>query len=79
MEHSSSALNHALGQVIYNSVQSYCTYVSDVVLGDSAVSVAGGQASGGLQDSFLIWSLVILLLLTDREESHTDNNPRQYK
>lgn len=47
-----------------------CTYISDVMLGDSAVCVTGGQAGGGLQDGIFIWSLVILLLLTDKEETH---------
>ena len=40
------------------------------MLGDSAVCVTGGQAGGGLQDGIFIWSLVILLLLTDKEETH---------
>ena len=42
------------------------TYVSDVVLGDSAVGVAGREASGGLQDGVFVWCLVVLLLLIDR-------------
>ena len=45
-------------------------HVSDVVLGDRAVSVFGGQGSGGFKDSILVWSLVLLLLLLGDKQNH---------
>lgn len=40
------------------------THISDVVLSYSTVSVASGQACCGFEDGILIWSFVLLLLLS---------------
>lgn len=45
-------------------------HISDIVLGNSAVSVACGQAGGGFKDSIFVWSFVVLFLL--RKSTNTE-------
>ena len=41
----------------------WASHISDIVLGNSAVSVAGGEVAGGFKNSIFVRSFVILFLL----------------